>query len=253
MILAFLLAACVRKEASPQPGEFRDEYSLSGAQGGQVGMNEAVEPDPEFKINDQFNHSSLPVGIKVGTRIKSFDDVPHAALPPQSVYQVRRIGRCTYGIRSGLYEMSRYYYAGEKWVPVDAEIASNAVIKMDIGEHLYMSFSAPLYIHIAKNSFAECVKVLRGHRRSIGRFSLAPTVVDLLPAIESPPKKIDKMTTDEARPISLFIRWLVKDPYPVAEDAEGIPFHINSPIYHTQFTHKGFYYVSVRPQLEYVP
>jgi hypothetical protein len=246
------LVACVPARSTSETVDVSEGFALSGTEGlsDSAEPEATIEPDPNYKIQNPFNHSSLPIAVKVGQKGHSFDATPKEALPPKSVFEVRRIGKCVYGVYSGLFEANRFYRAGERWVPAGSEIAANSVLRVELGESLSVSFSAPVYVRLAKARFPECVKLLRGKRRFLGRYTFANSGLELVGTPDSPIKKFEK--AEEGGPLDLHVKWAAKDSYPVAEGAEGIPAEIHTPVYKVNFTQKGYYFLILRPKLEAV-
>ena len=192
--------------------------------------------------------SLLPVSVRVGRGADTFRKAPKSASNPK----VSHIGLQKYGckmiVSTGNVEVFRYLWTGD-WIRVEPRLPSDRPVKLQPGMDFFFQFAVEIDVRIPKAFLKRCRQMFEGSTQFVGFLTLGQTKVSMKEAPRRSPK-VGTMVKFRQGNQKAFCDWNEHASSPTMVDELGTPLILNSPIYHTKFDAKGFYYLLIGPWLE---
>lgn len=241
------LSAC-RSATKEHEVEFNEDYGLSG------------EPKKDNSDEDLYfdqlkraeasiqKRSSLPVPVRVGKTPDRFGSVPKEAQPPTSAYVTLQNGNCQMRMITTVVELDRFMYAG-KWIKLNEGLPPHVPLKLEPGQDLFLRATAAIKLEMDDRNLGMCANKYKGRHTLIGQFNIDATAMNLLADPRSPQVNFSGRTKNEGGK-KVFLRWGKLDRTPMILDEYDQPPVLETGIFHSNFSKPGYYYVTVRPNLQ---
>lgn len=241
------LSAC-RSATRVAEVEFDEDYGLS-SENKEDNSDEDLYFDQLKQADESIQQrSSLPLPVRVGKAPDRFSSVPKEAQPPASAYLVLQTGNCQMRVFTTVVELDRFMYAG-KWIKLNDSLPPNVPLKLDLGQDFFLRATASIRLEIDERSLEQCANKYRGRNTLMGQFNIDATSLGLIADPRSPQVNFSGRTKNLGGK-KVFLRWGKLDRAPMLLDEYDQPPVLETGIFHLNFQKPGYYYVSVRPNLQ---